>query len=125
VRLLLDTSVLIWARVDSPSLDRGVRKAIGDSRNEVVVSAVSIWELSIKQRLGKLRLPAGDLVDDLASRFSLLPITPEHAWTAGQLPLHHRDPFDRLLVAQAQLEGLTLVTRDRAFGLYQVAVLPA
>jgi PIN domain nuclease of toxin-antitoxin system len=91
----------------------------------VAVSAASVWEISIKHRTGKLRPPVEDVVGDLARRFASLPITSEHAWAAGALPLHHRDPFDRILVAQAQLEGFTLVTRDPKIARYPVAVLAA
>jgi PIN domain nuclease of toxin-antitoxin system len=125
VRLLLDTSALIWALIDDPSLTREARSAIGEGGNEVAVSAASVWEISIKQRAGKLRPPVDDVAGDLARRFTMLPITTEHAWAAGQLPPHHRDPFDRTLVAQAQLEGLTIVTRDPKIARYQVAILPA
>lgn len=125
MRLLLDTNALIWALLDDPSLTREARAAIGERGNHVAVSAASIWEISIKHRAGKLRPPVDDVVGDLARRFSMLPITAEHAWAAGQLPLHHRDPFDRILVAQAQLEGLTIVTRDPKIARYQVAILPA
>jgi PIN domain nuclease of toxin-antitoxin system len=91
----------------------------------VAVSAASVWEISIKHRIGKLRPPVEDVVGDLRLRFGSLPIAPEHAWAAGALPLHHRDPFDRILVAQAQLEGLTIVTRDPHFAAYDVPLLAA
>ena len=91
----------------------------------MAVSAASVWEMSIKQRAGKLRPPVQDVVGDLGRRFAPLPITSEHAWAAGELPLQHRDPFDRILVAQAQLEGLTIVTRDPKIAEYRVAVLAA
>lgn len=92
----------------------------------VVVSAASLWEISTKQKAGRLRPPVDDVVGAVAAeRLDTLPITADHAWAAGQLPLHHRDPFDRILVAQAQLEGLTIVTRDPRIARYQVAVLPA
>lgn len=125
MRLLLDTNALIWALLDDPSLTREARSAIGKKGNEAVVSAASVWEISIKQRAGKLVPAVDDVVADLARRFTMLPIMPEHAWAAGQLPLHHRDPFDRILIAQAQLEGLTIVTRDPKIARYQVAILPA
>ena len=90
------------------------------------VSAVSLFEISLKKNLGKIRPPVEDVVGELDRRgFVPLDVTPQAAWAAGALPLHHRDPFDRLLVAQAQLEGLTIVTRDPAISRYQVAVLPA
>jgi len=90
------------------------------------VSAASIWEISTKTALGKLRAPVDDIVVELMEwGFEMLPITLQHAWAVGRLPRYHRDPFDRVLVAQAQLEGLTIVTRDPAMSLYQVAVLAA
>jgi len=91
----------------------------------VAVSAASVWEISIKHRAGKLRPLVEDVVGDLGRRFASVPITPEHAWAAEALPLHHSDPFDRVLVAQAQLEGFTIVTRDPKIAQYSVAVLSA
>jgi PIN domain nuclease of toxin-antitoxin system len=92
----------------------------------VLTSAVAIWEISIKSAAGRLQPPVDDLRGDLKTRrIDVLPIAAEHAWAAGRLPPHHGDPFDRLLVAQAQLEGLTIVTRDPAIARYQVAILPA
>ena len=91
----------------------------------MAVSAASVWEISIKHRAGKLRPLIEDVVGDLGRRFASVPITPEHAWAAEALPLHHRDPFDRVLVAQAQLEGFTIVTRDPKIAQYSVAVLSA
>ena len=89
------------------------------------MSAASVWEISIKQCAGKLRPPIEDVAGDLGRRFDSLPITAEHAWVAGALPLHHRDPFGRVLVAQAQLEGFTIVTRDPQIAQYSVAFLAA
>ena len=91
----------------------------------MAVSAASVWEISIKHRAGKLRPLVEDVVGDLGRRFASVPITPEHAWAAEALPLHHRDPFDRMLVAQADLEDLTLVTRDPHFEPYGVPLLAA
>ena len=125
MRLLLDTHALLWWLEENPALSRAAYAAIADSET-VAVSAASIWEISTKQNLGKLRPPVDDVVGSLeASRLETLPITPEHAWAAGALPLNHRDPFDRILVAQAQLEGFTIVTRDPKIAAYQVAVLTA
>jgi len=109
VTLLLDTHVVLWWRLDSPRLKRGARDAIG-SANLVWVSAASGWEVAIKQALGKLRLadPFESLV--LASDFGELPVTLRHAEQLLKLPPHHTDPFDRMLIAQAQVEGATLVT---------------
>ena len=125
MRLLLDTHVLLWALTDDPSLSAAARAAIVDGRNRVVVSAVSAWEITIKRSLGKLRAPA-DLAEAVAAhRFTPLAVSLEHALAFGALPDLHRDPFDRLLVAQAGVEGLTIVTRDRAIARYDVDVLGA
>ncbi len=125
MRLLLDTNVLIWWLDDTRPLRDDVRAAIADPEHEAIVSAASVWEISIKIKTGKLQVDA-DIPDAIErSQFAQLAVTGEHGWAAGALPLHHRDPFDRLLVAQAQLEGLTIVTRDPAIARYQVAVLAA
>ncbi len=125
MRLLLDTHVLLWALTDDPSLSAAARAAIVDGRNRVVVSAVSAWEITIKRSLGKLRAPA-DLAKEVAAhRFTPLAVSLEHALAVGALPDLHRDPFDRLLVAQAGVEDLTIVTRDRAIARYDVDVLGA
>jgi len=126
VRLLLDTHALLWWLEEHPALSHVAYAAIADPETTVAVSAASLWEISTKQNLGELRPPVDDVVGSLAAnRLEALAITPEHAWAAQQLPLHHRDPFDRILVAQAQLEGLTIVTRDSKIARYQVAILPA
>jgi PIN domain nuclease of toxin-antitoxin system len=117
--------VLLWWLEDSPRLSRAARAAIADPGNEVWVSAASVWELAIKRARGRLRIE-GDLVEEMAAVwFGTLPITVEHALAAAALPPHHDDPFDRMLVAQAGLEGLTLVTRDRRMAPYRVSLLPA
>lgn len=125
MNLLLDTHVLLWA-VDTPErLDDRARDEIRDPRNRVVVSAASAWEISIKTALGKLRFD-GDLTAVLkAVGFDPLAIDVEHALAAGALPPVHRDPFDRMLVAQARAEGLTVVTRDDVFESYDVPTLRA
>jgi PIN domain nuclease of toxin-antitoxin system len=124
VRLLLDTNALLWWLADE-GLTTQAREAIADPANLVAVSAVSAWEISIKKALGKLAAP-----DDLAHQveaggFAPLPITIAHGIAAGQLARHHDDPFDRMLIAQALAEGLTIVTRDKRFSDYSVALLPA
>ncbi len=122
-RLLLDTHALLWALDDDDALDEAARNAIVDPRNDVFVSAISIWEISIKRSLGKLKAP-GDLISAVeASGFQELAVTFVHADHAGNLPPHHRDPFDRMLVAQAQVEGLTIVTHDRVIAKYGVRTL--
>jgi len=96
-----------------------------DPASDVYVSAVTIWEAGIKSAAGRLHV-RGDLIEHIGrSNFSPLSVTIEHAATAAKLPPHHKDPFDRMLVAQSMREGLTLVTRDTAFSAYDVPVLPA
>lgn len=92
----------------------------------MLTSAAAVWEISIKSAAGRLQPPVDDLLSDLRSRrIGVLAVTAEHAWAAGQLPRHHGDPFDRVIVAQAQLEGLTIITRDPAIARYQVSILAA
>lgn len=125
MRLLLDTHALLWALSDDPRLSAEARHRISDPATDVVVSSASAWEISIKQALGKLDAP-DDLADVIeAARMRPLPITVSHALLAGRLPRHHDDPFDRMLVAQAVLEGLILMTSDRRLNSYEVDVVPA
>jgi PIN domain nuclease of toxin-antitoxin system len=121
-RLLLDTHVFIWWRVDSPRLGRDARAAIA-SADLVFVSVASAWEAALKIALGKLRLPETFEAGVLASRFERLPITFAHAEAVASLPHHHRDPFDRMLVVQCLSEGLTLVTHDRRLAAYGVDIV--
>ena len=123
MRLLLDTHVLLWSLADDPRLATSVRDLIIDSEVEVFVSAASAWEITIKQGLGKLRAPDDLAAQLVAARFEALPITVDHAVAVLDLPDHHRDPFDRMLIAQARVEGLTVVTHDPQIGRYEVAVL--
>jgi len=114
VNVLLDSHCVLWWLADLP-LTEEARAAITDPASEVFVSAASIWELEIKSALGRLTID-GDLSAEVeAAGFAWLPITQRHARAAAHLPPHHRDPFDRMLIAQAQLEGHTIVTRDRSF----------
>lgn len=125
MRLLLDTHVLLWALGDPGELSDQARGAIVDPDNHVLVSAASTWEMAIKGARGKLRIP-DDLADQIASLYyEELPVTIAHSIEAGSLPKHHGDPFDRMLVAQARLEGLTIVTRNKDIGAYGVATLAA
>jgi PIN domain nuclease of toxin-antitoxin system len=124
VKLLLDTHALLWWLAGDPALDPAAVEAIA-AADTVAISAASAWEIAIKQASGKLSGP-DDLPGELAgNRFSELPVTVSHALAAGALPPLHTDPFDRILVAQARLEGLTLVTRDRRLADYGVAFLRA
>jgi PIN domain nuclease of toxin-antitoxin system len=119
--LLLDTHVVLWWLADDPGLTADVKERI-DTELDVFVSAATTWELTIKQALGKIGPP--DLPERVAgSELCELPITSRHAIRAGRLPLIHRDPFDRMLIAQAQCEGLTLVTRDGEIQKYDVSLL--
>ena len=125
MRLLLDTHVFLWCAANDPQLGPVAREAIESPDSFVAISAAVAWELEIKRALKKLEAPS-DLREQLELyRFDELPITIEHAIRAGELPAHHGDPFDRMLVAQAQLEGLTVVTRDRKISSYDVATLMA
>ncbi|WP_420441955.1 type II toxin-antitoxin system VapC family toxin [Candidatus Palauibacter sp.] len=125
MRLLLDTHTLLWWVSDWGQITESAREVISDPNNEVFVSAVSGWEIGIKKARGRLTAP-----DNLAAivekkRFEHLALTFEHAERAATLPPHHRDPFDRMLVAQAQAEALVLVTRDARIPLYEVSTIKA
>ncbi len=125
MNLLLDTHTLIWALADDPELSVAAREAIVDGANFVFVSAVSVWEISIKKALGKLDAPDTLLEEIERHRFTPLDIALEHADRAGKLPPIHMDPFDRMLIAQAQSEQLMLVTRDADIQKYPVRCLLA
>ncbi|WP_419817625.1 type II toxin-antitoxin system VapC family toxin [Glaciibacter flavus] len=121
MRVLLDTHVLLWWLADHPSLADAHRQIIRNPDNEVLVSAVTIAEISIKASLGKLDAP-GDLLDTLnAGGFSSLAFTGTHGALLRDLPWHHRDPFDRMLIAQASVEGIPLLSSDRQLAAYDVA----
>jgi PIN domain nuclease of toxin-antitoxin system len=124
VRLLLDTHVLLWW-LTSERLSARAKAAISSADSNIWVSTATVWELSIKSALGKLTFP-DDLGDQLSrNQFDVLPIGLDHALTVRSLPALHADPFDRMLIAQAQCDELTLVTRDKNIKRYPVAVLPA
>ena len=123
MRLLLDTHVLLWWLADDPGLGEEARAGISAPDSAVYVSAATVWEISIKRALGKLEAPSDLLRQIELSRFEPLSMSAAHAHAAGALPRHHDDPFDRMLVAQAISEGLTLLTRDPRMVLYGVGVL--
>lgn len=127
MRLLLDTNALLWVLADSPRLGSHARALVVDPDNHVYVSAASAWEIAIKLSLGRLQVPANLTiwlpVELQASRFTPLSIELHHAFAVEHLPWHHRDPFDRLLLAQATAEGLTLVTGDRQFASYHAPIV--
>ena len=123
--LLLDAHALLWWLADDPTLEAPASAAIASPANEVLVSAATVWEIEIKRALGKLAAPDG-LVDAIeASSLGSLPILATDGERAGRLPAHHRDPFDRMLVAQALRIDAVIVTRDSAFEPYGVDVLAA
>lgn len=123
MKVLLDTHVVLWWLAADPALPARARDVIADPDTVVVVSAATAWEIAIKRAMGRLEAP-DDLVGALRDNaFESLPITVEHGLAAGALPGHHADPFDRMLIAQAQVETLTLVTVDRRFSDYAVEVL--
>jgi PIN domain nuclease of toxin-antitoxin system len=124
VRLLLDTPVVLWWLTDDATLSEEI-KTLLDREPDVYISPATVWEVAIKQAIGKLEKPADLPERILHAGFPVLPITGEHAIVAGRLPLIHRDPFDRMLVAQARCEELTLVTRDAEIRKYEVPVLAA
>lgn len=123
MRLLLDTHVLLWWLAGAAELTAEHRKLIADSRNTCYVSAVTVWEIGIKVGLGKLEVPAEYLEVARSQGFVELPISWNHARAVQGLPDHHRDPFDRLLVAQCAEEGLTLLSVDENVRKYGVGVV--
>ena len=129
MRILLDTHCLLWARAAPQRLSRRARSAILSPRNDLFVSAASVWEIVVKHALGKLplRRPPEELVPEMiaATEATTLPVTAAHALRVASLPRHHADPFDRMLVAQALVEGLTLLTADARLSAYGVKVLRA
>jgi PIN domain nuclease of toxin-antitoxin system len=126
VNLLLDSHAFLWWLAEDPKLSAGARQVVADPASIVYVSAATIWELSVKAALGKLDLDGADLVAEIEENdFVELPITARHSLAAAYLPRHHEDPFDRMLIAQAQIEGLTMVTKDPAFRAYGVSIHPA
>lgn len=129
MKLLLDTHVLLWAASDPDQLTAAARDGLEDGTNDVFVSVVSAWEIAIKQSLGKLELakPAEQWLPEVLRRtgFELAEVGLAAALRVRALPWHHRDPFDRLLVAQAAEDGYTVVTRDSAFDTYGIPILEA
>jgi len=125
MNLLLDTHVLLWWLDDHPDLSPRAKSVIADGKNLFFVSAAVIWEIRIRHALGKLEIPANFRKVSDQQGFELLDITVDHAYAVGDLPSHHRDPFDRMLVAQAKLESLTLVTRDLRLKKYKIPLINA
>ena len=129
MRILLDAHVWLWILGAPERLSRASRSRLGDPVHQFCFSAASVWEIAIKEALGRVQLP-GELVAYLRSRLAQgppipLPLQHEHALRIATRPRHHRDPFDRMLIAQAQVEGLALMTADPVFRAYQVETIRA
>jgi PIN domain nuclease of toxin-antitoxin system len=126
MNLLLDTHTFLWWITDAPKLSKAARDLMGNGQNTLYWSAASSWEVSIKYALGRLPLPEIPeifLPSELSqNRIESLPVIDAHAFRAGHLPRYHRDPFDRMLIAQAQVESLVLLSNDQKLGLYDVEV---
>jgi len=129
LRAILDTHIWLWMVSQPERLSAEARTLIESSRNELHLSTASIWEISIKYSTGKLELPGSpvSIIPDcmIRSRISALPVGQDHALVVAALPLHHRDPFDRMLIAQSRVEEMPIVTRDPAFDAYDVEVIRA
>lgn len=125
MRVLLDTHVLLWSIEEPERIGAEAQAAFRNDVTGVVVSVVNLWEIAIKRRLGHLKAPESlpDLVVEMGHQ--VLDVRMAHAWHVRMLPLHHRDPFDRMLVAQAQVEDLTLITHDQALFDYDVRIIRA
>jgi PIN domain nuclease of toxin-antitoxin system len=124
MRCLVDTHALLWALGEPSALSSTAREALSDPANVVVVSSASLWECAIKMSLGKLDLPE-DFFDSIPELgYEVLPIRISHLNVYRSLPMHHRDPFDRILVAQAKAEALTLISRDPEIAKYDIEILP-
>lgn len=125
MKLLLDTNVLIWWLENPSQLSKDARVLIREGDNLVYISAAAIWEITIKKSLNKLQSP--DNLESLIKEenFLLLPITANHAFALKNLPSYHKDPFDRIQITQAQMEGLTFLTRDKKIMKYNISILPA
>jgi PIN domain nuclease of toxin-antitoxin system len=127
MRLLLDTHAFIWADGQPEKLSPGARTGCENPANELFLSVASVWEMQLKIMLGKLTLrkPLRSLIEDwiLQNTIMILPVHLEHVLRLDALSSHHKDPFDRLLIAQAMTEGLTIVTHDRTFALYDIPVI--
>ena len=125
MRLLLDTHALLWWLSDDVRLGQAARDLIAEPSNDVLTSVVSLWEVQVKVRAGKLDADLADMLREIeAEAFVLLPVAPAHLLRLGTLPMHHRDPFDHLLMAQALVEDAVFVSDDRHVPRYAVPFLP-
>ena len=126
MQLLIDTHILIWFLEGNNLLSKPNRQIIADSNNDVFISIASLWEIAIKISIGKLTLnnPLADVIKQIAADdIEILPISPEHILSVSTLPFHHRDPFDRIIISQAQIENLPVMTDDREFKNYGIKII--
>ena len=126
MRVLLDTHVLVWYLEGNPNISRTKRELIVKPETEVFVSMVSLWEIAIKSSIGKLKLtrPLTDILQQLSSQsIDILNFAPGHVLQVSTLPFHHRDPFDRMIIAQAKVEFLSIITNDNQFADYGVKLI--
>jgi PIN domain nuclease of toxin-antitoxin system len=127
MKLLLDTHTFIWWAIQKASLSTTALAAMQNTQNQLMLSIASLWEMQLKTQLGKLHfnLPLSQLIEDQqrVNGLQLLPIKPNHIYALGQLPYHHKDPFDRLLIAQAPTENLPMVSADPAFTAYSAQII--
>lgn len=126
MRLLIDTHILIWFLEGNKLLSKSRRQIIADSQNDVFISIASLWEIAIKISIGKLTLAQSleDVIKQIAiENIKILPILPEHTLEVSTLPFHHRDPFDRIIIAQSKIENLPLIADDGEFSNYGIKIL--
>ena len=126
MQLLIDTHILIWFLEGNKLLSKSRRQIVADSQNNVFISIASLWEMAIKTSIGKLTLakPLADVIKQIAAEdIEILPILPEHTLQVSTLPFHHRDPFDRIIIAQSQVENLAVMTDDMDFAGYGIKIL--
>ena len=126
MQLLVDTHILIWFLEGNKLLSKSRRQIVADSQNNVFVSIASLWEIAIKISIGKLTLakPLANVIKQIEIEdFEILPISPEHTLRVSIMPFHHRDPFDRVIIAQSQIENLPVLTDDNDFGSYGIKIL--
>ncbi len=126
MRLLIDTRILIWFLEGSHSLSSSRQQIISQTRNDIFISIASLWEMAIKISLGKLTLrrPLADVIKQIAIEdIEILPISLEHTLQVSTMPFHHRDPFDRIIIAQSQIQNLSVMTGDKDFASYGVKLL--
>ncbi|MEO6589641.1 MAG: type II toxin-antitoxin system VapC family toxin [Pyrinomonadaceae bacterium] len=126
MHLLIDTHILIWFLEGNKLLSKTRRQIVADSQNNIFVSIACLWEMAIKISIGKLTLakPLADVIKQIEIEgFEILPVLPEHTLQVSTLPFHHRDPFDRIIIAQAQIENLAVMTDDKDFADYGVKIL--